>query len=100
LNLLHGHEWRGGFTSPVNPARGAYLRTRECVVIGHQHRTSEHTETTLRGTTVTCWSVGALCQMHPQYSLCNLWNPGVATLDTGRGDWRIENYRIVDGEVV
>ncbi|HUU93153.1 MAG TPA: metallophosphoesterase [Phycisphaerae bacterium] len=99
LTILHGHEWRGGFSSPVNPARTAYLKTRECCIIAHQHRTSEHTEPTLRGTTVTCWSVGCLCDLHPRYSPLNLWNHGFAVVELSQG-WRIHNYRIVNGDVV
>ncbi len=99
LTILHGDEWQGGMTSPVNPARSAFLKGVECMIVGHQHRTSEHTETTVSGTTITCWSVGCLCDLHPEYARLNRWNRGFAVLET-KGNWRIHNFRIVNGEVV
>ena len=100
LLIIHGHEFGGGFSSPVNPARGAYLKAKDCVLMGHEHRTSEHTEQSALGTTVTCWSMGCLCNLRPAYRPFNKWNHGFATLDLSGPDWRIENKRIVDGRVV
>ena len=38
LNLVHGHEFgRGGASSPVNPARGLYMRSKAYVICGHHH---------------------------------------------------------------
>lgn len=99
LTLLHGHEFGGGFSSPVNPARGVYLKGKECAIIGHEHRTSEHTEQSMTGTTVTTWSVGCLCDLNPQYRPFNKWNTGFGVLDTANGEWSFQNYRIVDGKV-
>lgn len=101
LIVLHGHEAGRGMTSPVNPARGVYLRGHECTLIGHEHRTSQHAEPTWSGTLTTCWSVGCLCDLHPKYRPLNAWNHGLAKLDvTDKSGWRIENYRITDGMVV
>ena len=97
LTILHGDE-PGGGSSSVNPARTAFLKTHECCVVGHSHRTSQHTEKTLSDRTITCWSVGALCDLHPRYRPVNKWNHGFAVLDTV-GGWHITNYRIVEGEV-
>ena len=100
LMVLHGHEWGGRWGGdPVNPARTAYLRTHECALVAHQHRTSEHTEKSAMGTTVTCWSVGALCNLHPDFRVINPWNLGFGALDT-RGGWKVQNMRIVEGDVV
>ena len=99
LTMLHGHEMRGGWTSPVNPARTAYLRMHDCTIVAHWHRTSEHTEPCAGSDrTVTCWSVGCLCNLHPEYAPLNLWNHGFSVLDV-RGDWTVENHRIVKGSV-
>ena len=100
LCILHGHEMGGGFSSPVNPARGVYLKGKECCLIGHEHRTSEHTEQSMLGTTVTTWSTGCLCDLRPRYRPFNKWNSGFAILDLSGQDWRVENHRIVDGRVV
>lgn len=99
LNIVHGHEWRGGLISPVNPARGAYLKTHECTLLGHAHQTSGHTESTMRGAAVSCWSIGCLCDLHPEYSKVNKWNHGFAVLHTGR-DWHIDNFKVIGSDVL
>lgn len=100
LTLIHGDEWRGGGYVPVNPARSAYLRGKSCIIVGHSHRSSEHTETDLRGGIVTCWSLGCLCNLHPEYAPLTVWNHGFAILDTRGPTWNVQNKRIIRGEVV
>jgi len=46
LPIYHGHELPQGMSSPVNPARGIWMRVQESLICGHWHRTSEHTEST------------------------------------------------------
>lgn len=99
LYLLHGHEWHGGMSSPVNPARGAQLKLLECAMVGHQHRTSNHVEPTLSGRNITVWSVGCACDLHPAYAPINRWNAGVATLSAG-DQWSVTNYRKINGALV
>lgn len=100
LTLLHGHEWPSGTTTPVNPARTAFLKALACCLVAHQHRTSYHPETTIEETTISCWSIGCLCDCHPQYRPFNNWNHGCALLDLTGEMWRVENHPIVNGEVV
>lgn len=103
LTILHGHEWGNRFSNPVNQARGAFLRANDCTLEGHGHRTSHHTETTLRGRNVSCWSIGCLCNMKPEYRpLANKWNHGFACLVASKDPdkWKVENYRVIDGKVV
>lgn len=96
LTAVHGHEWGSGVFNPVNPARGAFLRSLDNVLVAHSHRTSDHTETTIRDVMVSCWSVGCLCELHPNYrALGNRWNHGFAVLNTGP-QWSVENHRIVN----
>jgi predicted phosphodiesterase len=78
LAVVHGHEFPKGISSPVNPARGFFMRGQECTIGGHLHRTSEHTEPTMLGRYITTWSTGALCNLNPQYSPINKWNHGFA----------------------
>lgn len=99
LPILHGHEWRAGISTPVNPARGAFLKAIECALQGHLHRTSEHTETSLLGRTLTCWSTGCLCDLHPEYARVNRWNHGFAEIEMHNGDFNVENKRILRGKV-
>lgn len=78
LAILHGHEFGHSVFSPVNPARGLYMRSKESSIIGHHHQTSEHSEKSLSGDVVTTWSVGALCGLSPEYMPFNKWNHGFA----------------------
>jgi predicted phosphodiesterase len=99
LTILHGDEYRGGVSSPVNPARGIFLKARDCTLVAHGHRTSEHTKQNVRKVTTTCWSQGCLCGLNPAYMPLNQWNHGFAILDTA-DSWKVHNHRIVNGEVM
>jgi predicted phosphodiesterase len=100
LTLLHGHEMGKGLTSPINPARGAFLRALSCTLSGHLHRTSQHNEATLDGRLITCWSIGTLADMHPAYAPVNKWDAGFAELETD-GEWfEVQTKRIIEGKVV
>jgi metallophosphoesterase superfamily enzyme len=100
LTFLHGHELEQGAASPVNPARGVFLRTLDSYVIGHRHRSSDHTEKTANGRFITCWSIGCLCDMTPEYARINKWNHGFATVDLkASGEFRLTNHRIHDGRL-
>jgi len=99
LNILHGHELKINGIN-VNPARTTFLKTYENTIIGHSHRTSEHTESDINGDIVTCWSVGALCWLHPEWTPINKWNHGFATVRVDdKGHFNVKNRRIIKGEV-
>lgn len=100
LRVLHGHEKGRGISSPVNQARGAFLRLLSSALEGHGHRQSEHTERTADGQTIACWSTGCLCGMYPEYARINRWSQGFATVEVERsGDYHVELKRIIDGKV-
>ena len=101
LPVLHGHEMPKGITSPVNPARGMFLRVSDRGLMGHLHRTSEHTETTMLDRTITCWSTGCLCDMNPEYARLNKWNHGFAEVAVSRnGEFSVTNHRIRHGRIL
>jgi hypothetical protein len=100
LAVMHGHEFHKGFAPPVNPARGAYLKAKQSVMVGHHHRTSEHTETALDGTMTTTWSVGCLSDLHPAYSPYNSYNHGSAIVALDGNYYEVANYRIVNGRAL
>lgn len=101
LPILHGHEWRGGISTPVNPARGAFLKAIACVMQGHLHRSSEHSETTLEDNLISTWSTGCLCDLKPAYARINRWNHGFATIEVGNdGNYNVSNKRILNGKVL
>jgi len=101
LTVLHGDEFWRSFTNPVNPARGAFLKTKDICIVFHLHQTSEHTEPRLRGEMITTWSGGCLCDLHPEYSPFNKWNHGYALqVKEPNGDFHLENPRIWKGKAL
>jgi predicted phosphodiesterase len=101
LPVLHGHEKGKGISSPVNQARGAFLRLHHTVLEGHGHRTSGHCEPDMWGSEVFCWSTGCLCDLRPEYARINKWNHGFAIVGVHEGgEFDVENLRITaDGKV-
>lgn len=101
LHLVHGHEFGKSVFSPVNPARGLYLRGKENALCAHWHVTSEHTETSMGGKVIGCWSLGCLCDLHPDYAPINKWNHGAAIVENlgADGGFKVDNFRIIDGKV-
>ena len=101
LNILHGHEFGRSTFSPVNPARGYYTRAKESMIAGHNHQTSEHTESSLNGEIVTVWSTGCLSELHPDYMPINKWNRGFAHVKINKdGTYNVKNIRIIKGKIV
>ena len=100
LNLVHGHEFGGSIFSPVNIARGLFLRGKVSAMQGHNHQTSEHTESNMNGEITTTYSVGCLCELHPAYLPINKWNHGFAIVDVDGEAFHVRNYRIHKGEVL
>jgi len=99
LAVFHGHELPMG-ASAVNPARGLYLKTGATVLIGHGHRTSQHTQYTWDKREIACWSTGALCDLNPEYARINSWSHGAAFVSVAAdGEFNVTNFRIVDGKV-
>lgn len=99
LNIMHGHEFGNSVTSPVNPARGFYLKAKDSAVFGHLHQSSEHTETDLRGNVKSCYSVGCLCYLHPEYRPLNKWNSGFALIEIHDNGFMVKNKKIIGGKI-
>ena len=101
LNAYHGHELPRGLTNPVSVGRGVWLRTKQTGFTSHWHSTSTHIETNGAKTkTWVCFSLGCLCDLHPDYAPVNGWNHGFAMVDIGAGGSFNEiNCRINNGEV-
>ena len=100
LNLIHGHELPGGAYSPVNPAKGLYNKAKRSTMCGHHHQTSEHTEKDISGDVVTCWSVGTLGALNPDYMPINKWNHGFAFIEMDGDEYHVTNKRIYNGRVL
>jgi predicted phosphodiesterase len=101
LNIIHGHEYPSVF-SPVNIARGLYMKGKVSAMQGHNHQTSEHTESDMNGEIVTTWSLGCLCELNPAYMPLNKWSHGFAIVDLNDNgkDFHVRNYRIYKGKVL
>ena len=98
---IHGHEYVGGISAPVNPARGLFLRSKVSCFQGHNHQTSSHMESRLSGESIATYSIGCLSELYPDYMPFNKWNHGFAEidLDDNGQDYEFRNYRIKNGKV-
>lgn len=94
LTVLHGHEYSFGVFSPVNVARGLFLRAKTSSICGHHHQTSQHQERDLRGGEVITYSVGCLSELHPTYMPLNKWNWGLAIMERNCKEFEVDNQRI------
>ena len=100
LNILHGDE-TGAKSGGVNPARSMHLKAKECCIGGHWHRTTQYSGKTIRDRVISSWSVGCLCDMHPDYMPSNEWNLGFAIIERDDDDWFVvHNKRIINNKVV
>ena len=100
LNIIHGHEFGGSVFSPVNIARGLFLRGKVSAMQGHNHQTSEHTESNMNGEITTTWSLGCLSELHPAYLPINKWNHGFSIVDIDDKNFEVRNKRIFNGKVL
>lgn len=99
LNVVHGHEFGQNVFSPVNIARGLYLRAKSHAICGHWHQTSEHNEKDINGKIITTWSVGCLCDLSPRYRPANQWGHGFAILHRDGKNFHVENKKIYEQKV-
>lgn len=99
LTVLHGHELNG--SGGVNPARATFLKTIDNVLIGHCHRSSQHTEPTLGGDVIVTTSIGCLCGLYPMFARVNKWNHGFGyvELDVKTGNYKLDSLKVINGKV-
>lgn len=102
LSITHGHHIFKGVFSPVNPARGAFLRAKQSIIVGHLHRASYHPEVDLDGKVIGCWSTGCLCELKPNYSpmVSNSQHGFAHIVVEGNGDYTVKNYQIINGKIL
>lgn len=100
LPVLHGHELGKGFAPPVNPARGAFLKAIDHILVGHHHQYSTHQSKTIMGKIIVTFSTGCLCQMNPKFARVNQWAHGFAEVEVSKGHaFEVRNWRIVNGKI-
>jgi predicted phosphodiesterase len=100
LPVIHGHEFIRSPNSPVNPARGIFLKGTHTAICGHWHQVSSHSTRTLLDKPVKTWSVGCLCGLHPEWARINNWSHGFATVDSSNGSFNVNNYSITNGVIM
>lgn len=100
LVVIHGHEYKFAISNPVNPARGLYLKSKVNAITHHFHQSSQHSEKNIEDKVTSCWSLGCLSELHPQYMPLNKWNHGFAIVETS-GDklFNVLSYKIIDNNV-
>jgi len=100
FTIVHGHEFSESIYSPVNPARGLYLRYEDNAICGHYHRPAHHTQKTGRGKIKATWSTGCLCLLRPEYATQNKWIHGFAHITRESEDsFNVRNFTIIDGKI-
>lgn len=101
LSITHGHHIFKGVFTPVNPSRGAFLKAKQSLIVGHLHRPSHHPETDLDGKIISCWSTGCLCELRADYSpLIGNTMHGFAHIEIEKnGDYTVKNYSIINGKL-
>jgi predicted phosphodiesterase len=103
LNVLHGHEMGESVFSPVNPARGMFLKAKSNMLFGHNHQVSHHSENNINGENTGVWSTGCLCTLSPDYRpfAYTKWSHGFACVDVNQDDtFHVNNMRIINGKIV
>jgi len=101
LSIFHGHEFGKQFLPSVNVARGLFMKTKVSALCGHHHQTAEHNERDANGKFITCWGVGCLSELSPDYNPYSKYNHGFAIVEKGaNGSFSVHNYRIHEGKIL
>lgn len=101
LGLHHGHLFMRGVFSPVNAARGLFLRTKANFIVGHVHSSSHHSESNINGEQIGCWSVSCLCTLAPDYDPMNTKHSvGFANIKVeNNGNFTVHNFKILKNKI-
>lgn len=103
LAVLHGHELGESVFSPVNPARGMFLKAKTSILFGHNHQVSHHSESNLHGEQVGVWSTGCLCELTPEYRPYGYtkWSHGFASVVVNADEtFHVNNMKISNGRIL
>ena len=101
LSIFHGHEFGKQFLPSVNVARGLFMKTKVSALCGHHHQTAEHNERDANGKFITCWGVGCLSELSPDYNPYSKYNHGFAIVEKGtNGNYSVKNLRIHEGQIL
>lgn len=101
LAITHGHHIFKGIFTPVSPARGAYTKAKQSVIVGHLHRPSHHVESDMESNINAAWSTGCMCQIKMDYSplVSNSLHGFAHILVESNGNFTVKNYSIINGKL-
>lgn len=103
LYIAHGHKWQNGAFggSPVNAARGLYMKLKKSAIMGHVHNVSQHSEKDIAGVITSCWSTGCMSELRPAYNaFCNKYQHGFAHVSVSPNrNFTVKNMMIIDGKI-
>lgn len=101
LNIMHGHELGKTFGIPANPSRWLYTKVKSNAAIGHLHATSHHSEGSLDRSQHSCFTIGCLAGLQPEYfpTAYTKWNHGFAHVEMDGDNFLFNNYRIINGKL-
>jgi len=96
---LHGSERKGSFNIEyITNVFWKYIHDN--FIIAHFHRTQEKIFKSITGKIYVGTAIGCLCQLQMDYAKLNNWNHGFAIVKyDDKGNFRIENKQIFNGEV-
>ena len=99
LMILHGHEYGKAGGNYVNAAKALHNKTGLPSMCGHHHLKSDHDIVLGNDNVITCYTLGCLCFKHQAYAPMNKWAHGCAIVERKKNGFRVDNRRILNGEI-
>ena len=101
LTIIHGHEVAGRFGGSVTPARALMNKMKVSAIQGHVHQVDSYTANNGKGEPISCFATGALCDLDADYDgtaklRCS---HGFAYIEMNGDNFKVDNIRIIDGEI-
>jgi hypothetical protein len=101
LTIIHGHELGQGVFNPVNAARTAQLKAKDCCLVFHWHNPCQHRVKSIRQKHIGTWGVGCMCQLTAHFMPVNDWGHGfcILTKEDDAGNFLVQNLAVIQGKV-
>lgn len=99
--IEHGDKIPGA--GGVVPARTALMKFKTNCIVSHFHKSSQSSQRIYgieESNSIVGYSVGCLCDLHPDYMEVNEWNHGFAILTKINDTVSVENYKIENNTVL
>lgn len=99
--IEHGDKIPGA--GGVVPARTALMKFKTNCIVNHFHKSSQSSQRIYgieESNSIVGYSVGCLCDLHPDYMEVNEWNHGFCILTKVNDTVSVENYKIENNTVL